>query len=286
MSTEQYRQEAEKRYASLQFSDDFLFCKILTENEDITKELLELILNIKIGCVRVNKQEAIELTADGRGVRLDVYAEDDKNEVFDVEMQTTRQKNLPKRSRYYQGMIDLNLINRGDDFKKLKKSFVIFICMSDPFPGYERCIYTFENACKEETELFLGDETYKVFLNADGTKGDVSDEMKDFLHLLKDGYGKSPLTKKIEEQVIKAREHKEWRLEYMTLYMRDRQNREEGFEEGLEKGIKKGLEEGLKEERKNTIKSALSGGMTVDSIVKMFSYSVEEVQEIADEYLA
>ena len=236
------------------------------------------------------KQEAIELTADGRGVRLDVYAEDDENEVFDVEMQTTRQKNLPKRSRYYQGMIDLHLINRGDDFKKLKKSFVIFICMSDPFPGYERCIYTFENACKEETELFLGDETYKVFLNADGTKGDVSDEMKDFLHLLKDGYGKSPLTKKIEEQVIKAREHKEWRLEYMTLYMRDRQNREEGFEEGLEKGIEKGLEQGLeqglKEERKNTIKSALSGGMTVDSIVKMFSYSVEEVQEIADEYLA
>ena len=293
MLTEQYRQEAEERYASLQFSDDFLFCKILTENEDITRELLELILDTKIGGVRVNKQETIDLTSDGRGIRLDVYAEDDENEVFDVEMQTTRQKNLPKRSRYYQGMIDLNLINRGDDFKKLKKSFVIFICMSDPFPGYDRCIYRFENVCREEFELALGDETYKVFLNADGTKGDVSDELKDFLHLLRDGYGKSQLVKKIEEQVVKAREHKEWRLEYMTLYMRDRQNREEGFEEGLEKGIKKGIEEGLekgleqglKEERKNTIKSALAGGMTVDSIVKMFGYSVEEVQAVADEYL-
>ena len=274
MLTEQYRQEAEERYASLLFSDDFLFCKILTENEDITKELLELILDIKISSVRVNKQEVIDLTADGRSVRLDVYAEDDENEVFDVEMQTTRQKNLPKRSRYYQGMIDLNLINRGDDFKKLKKSFVIFICMSDLFPGYGRCIYTFENICREEAGLALSDETYKVFLNADGTKGDVSDELKDFLHLLRDGYGKSRLVKKIEEQVVKAREHKEWRLEYMTLYMRDRQNREEGFEQGL------------KEERKNTIKSALSAGMTVDSIVKIFSYSAEEVQAVADEYLA
>ena len=274
MLTEQYRQEAEERYASLLFSDDFLFCKILTENEDITKELLELILDIKISSVRVNKQEVIDLTADGRSVRLDVYAEDDENEVFDVEMQTTRQKNLPKRSRYYQGMIDLNLINRGDDFKKLKKSFVIFICMSDPFPGYNRCIYTFENICREEAGLTLSDETYKVFLNADGTKGNASDELKDFLHLLRDGYGKSRLVKKIEEQVVKAREHKEWRLEYMTLYMRDRQNREEGFEQGL------------KEERKNTIKSALSAGMTVDSIVKMFGYSVEEVQAVADEYLA
>ena len=55
MLTEQYRQEAEERYASLLFSDDFLFCKILTENEDITKELLELILDIKISSVRVNK---------------------------------------------------------------------------------------------------------------------------------------------------------------------------------------------------------------------------------------
>ena len=274
MLTEQYRQEAEERYASLLFSDDFLFCKILTENEDITKELLELILDIKISSVRVNKQEVIDLTADGRSVRLDVYAEDDENEVFDVEMQTTRQKNLPKRSRYYQGMIDLNLINRGDDLKKLKKSFVIFICMSDPFPGYNRCIYTFENICREEAGLTLSDETYKVFLNADGTKGNASDELKDFLHLLRDGYGKSRLVKKIEEQVVKAREHKEWRLEYMTLYMRDRQNREEGFEQGL------------KEERKNTIKSALSAGMTVDSIVKMFGYSVEEVQAVADEYLA
>ena len=168
------------------------------------------------------------------------------------------------------------------DFKKLKKSFVIFICMSDPFPGYNRCIYRFENVCREESRLVLGDETYKVFLNADGTRGDVSDELKDFLHLLRDGYGKSRLVKKIEEQVVKAREHKEWRLEFMTLYMRDRQNREEGFEEGLEKG----LEQGLKEERENTIRSALSAGMTVDSIVEMFGYSVEEVQAVADEYLA
>lgn len=271
MTTEQYRKEAEERYESLRFSDDFLFCKILTENEDITKELLELILGIKIGSVRINKQETIELISDGRGIRLDVYAEDDENEVFDVEMQTTRQKSLPKRSRYYQGMIDLNLINRGDDFKKLKKSFVIFICMSDPFPGYNRCIYTFENVCREEVGLALGDETYKVFLNADGTKGDVSDELKDFLHLLKNGYGESQLVKKIEEQVIKAREYKEWRLEYMTLYMRDRQNREEGFEEGFA------------EARKDTIKDALVGGMTAEDIVKIFHYSPEEVKAVEEE---
>ena len=42
-------------------------------------------------------------------------------------MQTTLKKDLPKRSRYYQGMIDLNLIERGAKYRDLKSSFVIFI---------------------------------------------------------------------------------------------------------------------------------------------------------------
>lgn len=47
---------------------------------------------------------------------MDVYVEDDNNTVFDIEMQTTKQKDLPKRSRYYQGMIDLIL---GDESIKV-----------------------------------------------------------------------------------------------------------------------------------------------------------------------
>ena len=145
--------------------------------------------------------------------------------------------------------------------------------MSDSFPGYDRCIYRFENVCREESELALGDETYKVFLNADGTRGSASDELKDFLHLLRDGYGKSRLVKKIEEQVVKAREHKEWRLEYMTLYMRDRQNREEGFEEGRE------------EQKMDSIRNALKKGYSISVAADIVGCTVEEAQKIVDELM-
>ena len=37
-----------KDYTELQFSDDFLFCKILTTRPDLCKRLLELILKIQI----------------------------------------------------------------------------------------------------------------------------------------------------------------------------------------------------------------------------------------------
>ena len=223
-----------KKYEELDFTDDFFFCKILIKNEKLCKELLELILQIKIArIVFAAKQKPIELTADGRGIRLDVYVEDDAHTVYDIEMQPTMKSNLPKRSRYYQGMIDLNLIERGADYKELKKSFVIFICMSDPF-GKGLHIYTFENQCRECPTLFLGDETTKVFINAAGTADDVSQEMKAFLDYLQGKGTKSDFTRRIEEEVTKARTHEEWKVEYMSLFLRDQEMREEGREKGRE----------------------------------------------------
>lgn len=63
-----------KDYEELRFTDDFMFCKILQENEDLCKELTELVIGRKIGSiVKTEKQKAIEITADGHGVRFDVY---------------------------------------------------------------------------------------------------------------------------------------------------------------------------------------------------------------------
>lgn len=69
-------------------------------------------------------------------------------------MQPTKRGHLPKRSRYYQGMIDLELIEKGELYDKLKRSYVIFICRFDLF-GKNRCIYTFENRCVEDMDVAL-----------------------------------------------------------------------------------------------------------------------------------
>ena len=71
------------------------------------------------------------MTAKSKGIRLDIYVEDDDNTVFNLEMQTTTYKELPKRSRYYQGIIDLNMIEKGESYDILKESYVIFICTFD-----------------------------------------------------------------------------------------------------------------------------------------------------------
>ena len=236
-----------KRYEDLTFTDDFMFCKVLSNNEELCKELLELILGIKIRkIVVINKQQEISITADAKSVRLDVYVEDDEDSVYDIEMETTKKKNVPKRSRYYQGMIDLNIIERGDNYDELKKSFVIFICMKDPF-GQGLHVYTFENRCKELPDLVLGDGTAKVFINVAGTADDVSEEMADFLRYLREGAGNSSFVEKLDDAVQKARDHVEWRSEQTSLQLKFYDIWDEAREEGLEAGRAEGLEAGRTE---------------------------------------
>ena len=113
---------------------------------------------------------------------------------------TTTARNLPKRRRYYQGMINLNILEKGDDYNHLKKSYVIFICTFDPF-GLGRHIYTFENRCSEDTALTLNDGTVKIILNTKGTLDDVSPEMKRLLDYV-DGKGVSDtFTRDLEEAI-------------------------------------------------------------------------------------
>ena len=60
-----------KKYDDLTFTDDFMFCKVMTTNPELCHELLELILGKKVGAfTRLDQQKPIEMTADGKGIRL------------------------------------------------------------------------------------------------------------------------------------------------------------------------------------------------------------------------
>ena len=85
--------------------------------------MLEQILNIKIRDIEyLDYEETIQIAPGSKSIRLDIYVEDDKNTVFNLEMQTTNYEELPKRSRYYQDIIDLKLIEKGQSYDILKQA--------------------------------------------------------------------------------------------------------------------------------------------------------------------
>lgn len=169
-----------KPFKDLDMSNAFLFAAAL-EDPETCQMVLEVILEEHIGTVRVRTERTILYNSDFRCVRLDVYADDEMDVGYNLEMQNQNEGNLPKRSRYHQAEMDLSSLKPGDDFNDLKPSVIIFICTFDPF-GYSLYRYTFEERCKE-VDIALGDETKKIFLSTKGkNKDDVPAELVHFLN--------------------------------------------------------------------------------------------------------
>ena len=207
-----------KKYEELGITDAFMFAKVMS-NKEICKPVLEQILNIKIRDIEyVDYEETIQIAPGSKSIRLDIYVEDDKNTVFNLEMQTTNYEELPKRSRYYQDIIDLKLIEKGQSYDILKTSYVIFICTFDFFEK-NRSIYEFENICVDDSDIKLNDGTHKIFLNTKGNRDGISEELQMLLDYFDGREPESQLAKDIDRKVFEARNNKQWRREYMSYQM-------------------------------------------------------------------
>ena len=220
--------EQNSNWEELGISNDFLFGKVMQDAE-LCKELLQRILpDLKIDHIEYPElQKSILPELNAKSVRLDVYVQDDKNSVYDIEMQASDTKELPQRTRYYQSLIDLQMIDKGEDYEELNPCYVIFICPFDTF-GKERHIYTFKNICMEDKELFLEDGATKIFLNADSEMDDVSDKLRAFLDYVAGKESDDSFVQKLKEAIKQANQNREWRNDYMTLLVRDRANVKKG----------------------------------------------------------
>ena len=129
--------EKQKNYEDLTLRDYFMFGKICSKPENrklILDSLLQIDFHEKLGEVEKYLQEF----RDTKYVRLDLLVEDVSGTVYDAEMQNksnnhSRQDELPKRSRYYQSIIDTAYANTGGEYKLLPEIYIIFICTYDPF---------------------------------------------------------------------------------------------------------------------------------------------------------
>lgn len=301
----------EVNYTHVDITDDFMFAYVM-QRPDICIELLEYLfpgheiqrvvylaadekseadITIVVGNGVAKTypvtQKTLAVAFGKKGIRMDVYL-DDGNVVYNAEMQTTRSRHLPKRSRYYAGQVEINQLSRGQEYDQLKPTYIIFICKFDPF-GKGLYQYTFCNKCDEVDGLELGDESYKLFLNTAGTKdrpdsedspdmaeegsSKISDGLKELLKYMnntKDYPVESTqydLIKKIDEAVAHAKRDEEWRLAYMTYQANQRDAELRGEARGDERRAKE------------SALSMYSDGLTVEKIAKYVGYAVDVVKK-------
>lgn len=259
-----------QKWEKLTIKDNFIFGKTMEVNSDLCRRLIEQILNIKIKTISYPEREkTIDARLDSKGIRLDVYVEDDNNRSFDIEIQLTDNDDLAKRMRYYHSLIDLDKLHKGKSvkYKSLGESFVIFICTFDVF-GYGYQVYDFEIVCKRNSEIKLNDMTHRIFLCTEGNDEEIGDDVRNFLDYVAGRGIKSDFIKELDEAVQKIKESKEWRLSYMTYELALMEREELGEKRGEEKG------------RFELVKNLLKVGTPIEYIAKATGWSKENLLDL------
>ncbi len=253
------RNSKQKSLHELTLLDRFLFAEAMDDPENM-EILLEILLDKDIRLeFPTQTEKELRRSSLKRFARIDVWAEDAKHVIYDTEVQKSNPNNLIKRSRYYQGMIDSNLLKPGDtDFNKLNPVYIIVITPFDLF-GYGLYRYTFHGQCDEIPELQLEDDATRIFFNTRGTRNDfVTPELIELLHYMEHTNEPTMATKseklhRLQENVKSIQDNAEVGVKYMQLWEEFAFERSEaraegravGLAEGHAEGLVKGLTEGL-----------------------------------------
>lgn len=234
--------EKQKNYEELTIRDHFMFGKICSKPENrklILDSLLQIDFKEKDGTGIIEKH--IQEYRQSKYAKLDLIVEDEDGTIYDAEMQNEsknpkRQIELPRRSRYYQALIDTTFFDSGKDYINLPETYIVFICTFDPF-GFNLPIYNFRTICEEVGIPEYNDGAHKIFFNTTANLSELPKNMRNMLEYINTGKTNDGATIALDNEVKEARIREEWRAEYMQTLVHDKDVYRDGFDEGFDNGF-------------------------------------------------
>ena len=279
-----------KTLQDLNMMDSFLF-EATTEDMENAKKIAKIIIKRTTGHAVENlviepQKQLKGLSLDRRGIRMDLYVQENTAfqdgtstlRLYDIEPNKYYEKDLPRRNRFYQSLIDSKLLPSNSRYQNLPDLITIWILPYDPF-GDERMIYTIKNMVVENQELVYNDGITKIFLYTKGTKGG-SKELKDFLAYMENTTVSNAVDKELlelQEIVNNVKSKEDVGERYMTLQEMIDYEKRDSYEDGLKNGLNNGIKASI-----NICKSLnLDHTQTKAKLLEQFSL----LEEQADEYL-
>ena len=260
---------------------DFALFLSVMKNPRAYRNVVSIIMeepDIQIDEVKV---EQVILNKIGkRAIRLDAWAKSSDNRQFNMEMQNdSKSDDVRKRSRFYQGLIDVPILKSGKStkYKQLPSTVIIFITQDDIF-GRDLAKYTFTEQCEEIEDLKLDDGTTKIFLNMTSKNG--TPELVSMLQYMKDTNIDNPeiIMKdsrilELDEIVNEVRESEEWVVVRMNI-----------LEIGKEIGKEIEKERGVKSVVELCKEFGVSKEETIIKVIDKFEIDLEEAEKYLEKF--
>ena len=253
-----------RRIEELSLIDDFMFTEASVDKET-AQILLRLIIKratgLSVGKIVIESQKTINgVDTDRHGIRLDVTVGEMETEggrtvqLFDIEPNNIESEDLPRRSRYYEALTDVKVLESGTDYDKIPDLWMIWILPYDPFQK-NYMIYSVKNRVEEFPEINYNDGVRKLFLYTGGTKGGTK-ALRNLLAYIQNSIVENAVDEELKElhsNVKRLKGKKEIGVKYMHVQeMMDRRVKAEVKAE-VDRIIKETLDRAVKAELDKTV---------------------------------
>ena len=195
-----------------------------------------------------------------------------------MEIQNIDEQDLGKRTRYYQSMIDMDSLLKGQDYSELKESIIIFLCRFDPFKKEIPC-YTVKRLCEQDTSINVNDAATVQIFNCTAYNSVKNENLRSFLKFVQTNKAESDFTRRLDDMVKTQKKIEELKQTYLSWSLHDSDVRHAGIKEGISIGEKRGEERARLEAARNLINL----GVSFDIIAQAQDLPLETVQQLAEE---
>ncbi len=225
------------------FTEDQIFGEIMSDPE-ICKYILRIIApEAKIKHIYPpNKQREVKDPGHRKqkDVRLDVLVEDEKHNLYDLEVQTSDKGDLGWRMRYYASKIDQRYtLPVGKTYRDLRKVTIIFICTFDP-QKKGKVRYEYESFEKVDKSDQLNDGIKKIIINTKGKQDGIGPELAALVNLANNKQVHlNRIFDKIQKKIVDINNDPKRRDEIMDYETKLLEREQDGKEEGIRQGIQK-----------------------------------------------
>ena len=219
-----------------------VFMRNVLKRRECTEYVLQVIMKEKELKIIDQVIQKDYKNLQGRSAVLDCVARDSGGRQMNVEIQQDNEGASPKRARSHSGLMDMNILNPGQDFDELPESYVIFITKEDVL-GDGEAIYHINRIIEESGKKFP-DETHIIYVNA---KRQDDTELGRLMHDLHCTNAKDMYSKVLAERVYELKETQKG-VDFMCQELE--QIYSEGMEIGEKRGERRGERRGMEKRQK------------------------------------
>lgn len=281
----------------LPITEDFTFKRVFSYegNEDVLIDLLEAILEIKIKWVKVKNPEILPRKKGNKKAILDIKAEIDDGSIIDIEMQAQDKKDTEERASTYLTMITSEILDSGEEYKRLRKVIVIEILNYENYRinGYHHISKMMFEPTDRKTYVDMGykkeDKIASKFLEMHFIElpkyrkkmPEMKTKLDEWMYFFSGKKERIEMAIKKNSKIRKAFET----IKMLSLSPKEREMYDaikvEKFLENV--GKENVRKEGISEGKEEVVRKMLKEGVEIKSIEKFTGLTKEEIEKIKNE---